>query len=153
MTLNEKLYEVGNFFILVLIIIGFVLFILYFNGDEFAAGTFLTKTVSSGSSSKTMKVNDSSYFYDGYGIDGEAGDLIQLSGQSTTARILSISKTTNTLTLDRSLTWTAGQGVSLVYNGTKPDLGAYEYGQPVMTRAIGYSVWLGNVIKKLSFYI
>ena len=34
----------------------------------------------------------------------------------------------NRLTLDRSLTWTAGAGVALKFSGTKPDLGAFEAG-------------------------
>ena len=31
------------------------------------------------------------------------------------------------MTLDRQLTWSSGQGVSLSYSGTKPDLGAFEF--------------------------
>jgi hypothetical protein len=30
------------------------------------------------------------------------------------------------LTLDRALTWAAGQGVALAYEGRAPDMGAYE---------------------------
>jgi hypothetical protein len=33
-----------------------------------------------------------------------------------------------TLVLDRALTWTAGQGVALDFNGTAPDIGAVESG-------------------------
>jgi len=90
------------------------------------AGTYLTTTRAAGTGTE-MPVSDAKYFYDGYGIEGEAGDTIQLAGQTTRARITDINYNTNTLTLDRSLTWTAGQGVSLVYSGNGPDIGAYEY--------------------------
>jgi hypothetical protein len=63
----------------------------------------------------------------GNGITDETGDIIQLEGQEATAIITAIDYTTNTLTLDQPLTWIAGQGVSLAYLGTAPDLGAYEY--------------------------
>jgi hypothetical protein len=89
------------------------------------AGAFLTKTKSAGSGT-VMQVEDVKYFYDGYDIIGEAGDLIQLEGQTTTSRITDINYETNTLTLSNSLTWTSGQGVSLAYSGSKPDIGAYE---------------------------
>jgi len=90
------------------------------------AGTYLTTTTRAGSGTE-MPVSDAKYFYDGYGIAGEAGDTIQLEGQTTRARIVNINYETDTLTLNQSLTWTAGQGVSLAYSGNGPDIGAYEY--------------------------
>ena len=91
------------------------------------AGAFLTRTVNSGSG-KIMTVADASYFYDGFGIPGEAGDTIQIIGQSVTATIVAVDYTSNTITLDRNLTWTNGQGVTLKFNGTAPDIGAFESG-------------------------
>jgi hypothetical protein len=91
------------------------------------AGKFLTTTVGPGTSSTSMKVADVLYFYDGFGISGEQGDLIQLDGQVTTARITNIDYATSTLTLNTALSWTDGQGVSLAYNGNAPDIGAFEY--------------------------
>ncbi len=49
-------------------------------------------------------------------------------GDSQAARVVSIDYNTNTLTLDRSLSWNSGQGVSLKYNGSAPDVGAFESG-------------------------
>jgi hypothetical protein len=74
-----------------------------------------------------MQVADAIYFFDGNGIAGEKGDTIQL-GPGQIAVVMSVNYDTNTLTLDRSLTWTAGQGVSLQYAGNAMDQGAYEYG-------------------------
>ncbi|HJX06394.1 MAG TPA: hypothetical protein VJ461_06815 [Candidatus Nanoarchaeia archaeon] len=88
------------------------------------AGTWLTVTRSAGSGT-SIPVNDASYFMDGWGII--EGDIIQLQGQTTTARITSINYDTNTITVDRSLTWTSGQGVALAYSGSAPDIGVYEY--------------------------
>ncbi len=53
------------------------------------AGRFLTTTVGSGSGA-TLVVDDAGYFYDGFGIDGEAGDEIQLRGSNETAIIVGI---------------------------------------------------------------
>jgi parallel beta-helix repeat protein len=90
------------------------------------AGTFATLTAGAGSGTQ-MTVDDAGYFFDGNGIPGEAGDLIQLSGQSQTARITAINYSAKTITLNQSLTWTDRQGVHLAYTGSRPDMGAYEY--------------------------
>ncbi len=96
------------------------------NSPMIDAGTFLTYTKGQGSG-PIMPVADVKYFYSGYGISGEAGDLIQLDGQGQTAYIVAINYDSSLLVLDRSLTWTDSQGVSLYYAGDAPDLGAYEY--------------------------
>jgi hypothetical protein len=95
------------------------------------AGAFLTKTIGAGSG-MTLPVEDASYFFDGYGMTDEnelpiPGDLVQLEGDTKTARVIDIDYANNTLTLDQPLNWTDGQGVSLAYNGKAPDMGAYEF--------------------------
>jgi hypothetical protein len=90
------------------------------------AGGFLTTTAETKTESTSMRVQDATYFFDGYGIAGEQGDLVQLQGGTTTARIVSVDYGTNTLTLDRPLSWSAGQGVSLQFGGSAPDVGAFE---------------------------
>jgi parallel beta-helix repeat protein len=89
------------------------------------AGAFLTTTASAGSGT-VMPVADVTYFFDGYGIAGEVGDYVQLAGQAARARIVSINESNRTLQLDRALSWTAGQGVALAFNGSAPDVGAIE---------------------------
>ncbi|MCK4788787.1 MAG: right-handed parallel beta-helix repeat-containing protein, partial [Desulfobacteraceae bacterium] len=89
------------------------------------AGTFLTKTTNSGSGT-VINVEDARYFMDGWGII--EGDLIQLQGQTQPVKILKISG--NTITVDKSLTWSSGTGVSLPYNGKSPDIGAKEFSGP-----------------------
>jgi hypothetical protein len=88
-------------------------------------GAFLTKTTGSGRGNQ-MQVEDVRYFYDGYDIEGEQGDIIQLKNGGT-ARIISINYSTNTIILDRKLSWKPEQGISLVYSGEAPDIGAFEY--------------------------
>jgi parallel beta-helix repeat protein len=95
------------------------------NSPMVDAGAFVTNTVGAGSGSQ-ITVADAGYFFDGYGIAALQGDLIQLEGGSTTARIVAIDYTNNRLTLDQSLSWQDGQGLHLVYGGARPDMGAYE---------------------------
>ncbi len=92
------------------------------NSPAIDSGVFLTKTVGSGSGT-TMTVADSGMFFDGFGIT--LGDEIQLASQTARARITNISG--NTLTLSSALSWTHGQGLSLSYEGSKPDSGAIEF--------------------------
>ncbi|MBN1940760.1 MAG: right-handed parallel beta-helix repeat-containing protein [Candidatus Diapherotrites archaeon] len=89
------------------------------------AGAFLTVATNSGSGT-TLVVADAKYFFDGFGILGEQGDLIQIQGSTQTARVTSVNYSTNTLTLASSLSWNSGDKVSLAYNGNAPDLGAVE---------------------------
>jgi len=91
------------------------------------AGTFLTRTTAAGSGT-TMVVQDAGWFSDGFGITGLPGDTIQLQGQTTRAIITAINYTTNTLTLDRPLTWQANTGVAQPFNAAGPDMGAWEGG-------------------------
>jgi Right handed beta helix region len=88
-------------------------------------GAVLTKTVGAGAGT-TMRVEDVWSFYDGYGIEGEQGDVIQLAGTGTRATVVGIDYPNATLMLDRALSWPDGQGVSLAFEGTAPDAGAFE---------------------------
>lgn len=90
------------------------------------AGGWLTTCVGNGSGT-SLAVADANYFFPGIVAAGTAfpGDTIQVQGQTVTATIMGISG--NTIMLDRSLTWTNGQGVALAYSGSAPDMGAYEF--------------------------
>jgi len=89
------------------------------------SGAFLTTITSSDGSGTSFTVDDSRYFMDGWGII--EADLIQLEGQSQTARITNVNYGSHTITVDTSLSWTTGQGVGLAYEGSAPDIGYYEY--------------------------
>jgi hypothetical protein len=102
------------------------IFHLFSNSTLIDSGTYLTRAAATGSGT-SLRVADASYFYDGYGISGEQGDIIQLEGSSQTARVLSIDYATNTLSLDRSLSWSSNQGVGLAYKANGPDIGTMEY--------------------------
>ncbi|MDT8302832.1 MAG: putative Ig domain-containing protein [Sedimentisphaerales bacterium] len=91
------------------------------------AGEFLTSITSPSGSGSQITVEDAGYFYDGYDIIGEQGDLIKLeSGQ--TARIIDIDYSigNNIITLDHQVSWSNGEKISLIYFGAAPDIGAYE---------------------------
>lgn len=94
------------------------------------AGVFLTVAEGSGGGSKEIRVKDANCFFDGFGIEGEKGDVIQFKGQAETARILHVDYAHKVLTLDKPLSWQDGQEVSLAYVGKGPDLGVFEFGHP-----------------------
>ncbi|HEX4119065.1 MAG TPA: NosD domain-containing protein [Verrucomicrobiae bacterium] len=89
-------------------------------------GAFLTATTAAGNGTN-VGVLDASYFQDGLGIPGMAGDEIQLGGQSQIARITHVDYAGNILTVDRPLRWQKGQPLSLPFSGRAPDIGAFEY--------------------------
>ena len=90
------------------------------------AGAYPTRITSDTGSGTQFQVGDARYFIDGWGIPHVQGDEIQLpDGQQ--ARITNVNYETNLITVDRVLTWTLNQGISLAYEGAAPDLGAYEF--------------------------
>ena len=90
------------------------------------AGAYPTRINSDTGSGTQFQVEDARYFIDGWGIPHVQGDEIQLpDGQR--ALITNANYETNIITVDRILTWTLNQGISLVYEGAAPDLGAYEF--------------------------
>ncbi|MBI4137217.1 hypothetical protein HY469_04100 [Candidatus Roizmanbacteria bacterium] len=91
------------------------------------AGTTLTTTTSAGTGT-SVQVTDARYFYSSNGLMPNEDDTIQIgTNPSDTAQIRAINYGTNTLTLSRSLTWSSGASVNLPYEGSAPDIGAYEY--------------------------
>jgi hypothetical protein len=86
------------------------------------AGVWLTTITSATGSGTVFDVDDANYFMDGYGITD--GDLIQLDGQTAQVRIVAVDYDLARITVDTSLSWTQGQGVSLPYEGSAPDQGA-----------------------------
>jgi hypothetical protein len=90
------------------------------------AGVFLTHVTATGSGSE-IPVEDAGFFSDGRGI--VEPDEVQLEGQSTRARIVSIDYAANIIVVDRELAFREGQGVSQPYEGQAPDIGAHEFAQ------------------------
>ena len=107
-------------------------FHLQSNSPCIDAGAWLTTTISGGSGTD-ITVDDAKYFIDSRDII--EGDIIQLEGQSITAKIIAIDYNNNILKVNTPLTWFSGQGVSLAYQDSSPDIGAYEYmsGEPPQT--------------------
>ena len=91
------------------------------------AGRFLT-TVEGAGLGTLLPVEDAAFFYDGFGIAGEVGDLIAVGTSDQRARVLEVDHDANTLLLDREVRWTDGDPVSLPWSGDAPDIGLYEHG-------------------------
>ena len=89
-------------------------------------GVALTTIASASGSGTSFRVGDAKYFMDGWGI--VEGDLIQLHGTTSRARVTNVNYGSNVLTVDRSVTWTQNQGLSLAYQGAASDVGAHESG-------------------------
>ncbi|MBL1135386.1 MAG: DUF1565 domain-containing protein, partial [Chloroflexi bacterium] len=86
------------------------------------AGVSLTETVSTGSGT-VIQVKDAGYFHAGY--NGMiAADSIRVGSETVT--IVSINYDTNTITVNRSISWSANTPVNLPFNGNGPDIGAFE---------------------------
>jgi len=100
-------------------------FVLQSGSPCIDAGAFLTNIISPAGSGTTFKVDDASYYMDGWGII--PGDVIQLQGSSQRALITEVDYTSNTITVASGLSWTQNQGVALAYEGSAPDIGAYEF--------------------------
>jgi hypothetical protein len=88
------------------------------------SGYFLTTITSATSTGTKIKVSDAGYFFDGFNIT--TGDTIQVEGQDTLRIITAVDYATDTITVSAPMTWDSGDGISLLYSGSKPDLGAFE---------------------------
>ena len=88
------------------------------------AGAYLTATTSSGSG-QTIPVQDANFFTDGFGVI--PGDIVKI-GTGNVAQVLAADYVNQTITVDKSISWSRGDQVSLNFNGAAPDVGAYEDG-------------------------
>ncbi|MCD4739646.1 right-handed parallel beta-helix repeat-containing protein [archaeon] len=114
------------------------------------AGDWLTLTVG-GESGSIIPVEDAGYFTDGYGLI--EGDEIRVGENTVT--VIGVNYDTDALEIDESISWSDGTPVSLVYEGSAPDIGAFEssYGSvnnPEETGVFyiannGDDSWRGNV--------
>jgi len=91
-------------------------------------GSWLARIISASNpgGDTTFTVDDPNWFYDGWTLPGEAGDVIKTeNGQSAT--ITSINYSTGQIIVNIPISWTQDEGISLHYEGSKPDIGAWEY--------------------------
>ena len=91
------------------------------------AAETLTTTAQAGEG-RALPVLDARWFYDGFGIPGQIGDLLFIGKDRRQARVTQADFQSNVLHLDRDLRWKAGEPVSLPYVGRAPDPGAMEHG-------------------------
>lgn len=89
------------------------------------AGAFVAKAGTDGSGT-SLPVDDASWFYDGFAIAGETGDLVMLEGQVTPVRVVGVDLESNVLQLSAPMRWRRGDGVHPAFTGSAPDVGAYE---------------------------
>jgi len=115
-------------------------FVLNVSSPCIDAGDWLTYTVG-GNTGTVITVNDSSYFFAGISALDIVGDNVFV-GDDKNLEIVSVNYNLNTITVDRSITWSDGEDVSLSgFSGVAPDIGAVEY--------TGYILQRGNMISYL----
>jgi len=86
------------------------------------AGAPLTTIVSASGCGSVLRVDDARYFHAGSRL--VPGDSVQVNDQ--VVAIKAIDYASNTLTLSRAITWSEGDAVNLPYQGSAPDIGAFE---------------------------
>lgn len=93
-------------------------------------GESLTKTISSGSGA-IISIEDARYFCDGY--DGLfRGDMIQV-GSNHPVIITKVDYTNNTIIVSPNISWKTNDGVSYLFTGAKPDIGAHEFATGIIS--------------------
>lgn len=91
----------------------------------------LTLTQGSGNNTTTLTVQDAKYFTNGF--SQIEGDKIVIGNSSQNIlTVVNVNYTTNTLTLDKNITYSTNQPVYYAYSGSKPDIGAVESGLVVV---------------------
>ncbi len=83
-------------------------------------------TVREDGSGNEIPVSDARPFYDGFGIPGEVGDTVLVGRSKQRVVVVEADIDANVLTVNREISWKAGDGVTLPYAGSAPDLGAWE---------------------------
>ena len=95
------------------------------------AGAFLTKITSEDGEGNQMNVQDSTFFYDGIGIQNDLGDRVMIESISSkiiqSATVVKIDRNLNRLYLDKKISWQKGDRITLAYEGKQPDIGAFEF--------------------------
>jgi hypothetical protein len=99
-------------------------FMLENNSPAIDGGAPLTKTVDSGSGTK-IKVGEAYLFFDGFNLT--TGDTIVIGGNQPVV-VEDVDYKNNILTVNESISWNIGEGVSLPYDGFASDVGAFESG-------------------------
>jgi len=99
-------------------------FSLQSTSDCINAADWLTTITSNTGSGTSFVVDNARYFIDGYGITD--GDTIYFEGGGSRT-VTDVDYETDTITVNSSISWTTGDGVSLVAFVDLPDIGAHEY--------------------------
>ncbi len=90
------------------------------------AGTSLT-TTNGGGTGTVITVDESRWFHDGFGLID--GDNIVVGTDEVT--ITDIDYSNDQITINASITWNDGDPVYYSFNGSAPDIGAYEYASSI----------------------
>lgn len=93
--------------------------------DAAAPLTTITSASSSAAGATSFVVADAWWFFDGWNLADETGDMV-MTASGHIARVVAADEASGTVTVDRPLVWTRGEGIGLTYAGARGDLGAHE---------------------------
>jgi hypothetical protein len=97
------------------------------------AGTALTVVTSPDGTGTSFTVANPDWFYDGFTLT--EGMKIYVGGDNNLT-VAAVDYGTRTITVHNMFTWVQGEAVGYAYRGSGPDLGAYEYGDTLLTQAV-----------------
>jgi hypothetical protein len=96
------------------------------------SGVKLTSTLGSGSSGRTIQLEDAHWFHDG--LNMTAGDKVYIGGDNNLT-VTDVNWSAKTITVDTPISWSSGEPVGFAYLGTGPDKNAIEFGSKLLTSA------------------
>jgi hypothetical protein len=100
------------------------------NSSARSAGKAIATVSSNTGSGTSFAVVDAGFFVGSLGVydptGAEIGDLIKVASNPA-VKITSINYDTNTITIDSPISWNNGDPITLAYQDSTPDIGAYEY--------------------------
>ncbi len=88
------------------------------------AGDWLTTTNGNGNNEQWITVHEARYFHDGFGVID--GDKISV-GVNLNLEVIDVNYGNRSIKVNLPISWDYGDTVSLVYSGSAPDIGAYEF--------------------------
>jgi hypothetical protein len=119
------------------------------------AGSALTTVTSASGTGSSFIVANPDWFYDGFTLT--QGQNIYV-GNDNNLIITAVNYATGSITVSSSFAWISGDAVGYAYRGRGPDMGAYEYGDILLSSAVlsnsgsDYSVATNGDARFVIFY-
>ncbi len=101
------------------------------------AGAWLTHVTADVTDQQTVPLEDVRFFSDGNGV--VEGDWVRFAGSGEFRQVQALDRSANTATLSQPVSAAQGEGVALPWQGSAPDIGAFEWTHVVDEDFEGYA--------------